>query len=649
MYEITFNDRTLYHPNSENYVVTSAVLHEELGNAGYMEITIPCVNPLFDIVKERSGKIALLKDDVEIWWGTVRDSSIDFSQNKSIYVVGEMAELNDSVQIQKQYMNATRTQVLLDFINNHNAMVEDDKKFAMGYILNDPEKLISIVADWEYTLDAIRNYICGEDEYIRIRRLNGVRYVDIVPIEDYGKHSEQYVSLGDNLLDYTESANTEEVATVCIPLGIKLKESDIPEHDAYLTCAEVNDGKVYVTNADAVERLGLITKVVHFDEVEQPQELLDKANEWLIQSQFAQLTLELSALDLSVIENDVDDYRVGDYVRAVCKPYGMDAWLPITQRETDLLNLSNNKITVGAETTKTITQIQNQTISAVIKEIPNKSSILEAAQRNASALINSAGTDGHVVLHENGDGVIYEILIMDTDDINTATKLWRWNENGFGFADSKDENGEWLFRTAITMEGEIVADFITSGTMLADRVFGGTLQGVEFYQTGTHGTIQIRDGWMYCDSVEGAGSAISMWGKEGGQHETLYGSKYMHYSSGGTFVDAETRYVVQAGRDKQSDERLKQNIETIPDEKSVEFINELRPCSYQMKDNPESTRYGFIAQEVKEALNNANLDDSGMIISGEYYGLNYQDFIPHLINYVKDLQNQIDELKGAKK
>ena len=80
-----------------------------------------------------------------------------------------------------------------------------------------------------------------------------------------------------------------------------------------------------------------------------------------------------------------------------------------------------------------------------------------------------------------------EILIMNTDDINTATKVWRWNSGGLGYS-TNGYNGPYT--TAITMDGRIVADFITAGGMSAERINAGTLQGVKII--GTTGSIA---GW----------------------------------------------------------------------------------------------------------------------------------------------------------
>jgi hypothetical protein len=49
-----------------------------------------------------------------------------------------------------------------------------------------------------------------------------------------------------------------------------------------------------------------------------------------------------------------------------------------------------------------------------------------------------------------------------------------------------------------------------------------------------------------------------------------------------------------------SDFNKKTNI--IPCDLGIEFLDTLRPVSFNYTNNPEKTFYGFVAQEVKEAL-----------------------------------------------
>lgn len=93
------------------------------------------------------------------------------------------------------------------------------------------------------------------------------------------------------------------------------------------------------------------------------------------------------------------------------------------------------------------------------------SDILSQAKENATELILKA-TTGYLIIREN------EILIMNTKDTTTATKIWRWNMNGFAYS-KKGINGP--YETAITMDGAIVADFITAGVINANLIKTGTM------------------------------------------------------------------------------------------------------------------------------------------------------------------------------
>ena len=100
-------------------------------------------------------------------------------------------------------------------------------------------------------------------------------------------------------------------------------------------------------------------------------------------------------------------------------------------------------------------------------------SILEKAQVHATNLITSA-MGGYVYKTQS------ELFIMDTNDPNTATKVWRWNLNGLGYS-SNGINGP--YNLAMTMDGKIVADFITTGVLAGITLSGNTIKGSIFKGT----------------------------------------------------------------------------------------------------------------------------------------------------------------------
>ena len=107
----------------------------------------------------------------------------------------------------------------------------------------------------------------------------------------------------------------------------------------------------------------------------------------------------------------------------------------------------------------------------VTNEIANERSVTQEAIDAATKLI-TGGLGGYVVMGLNADGQPQEILIMDTDSVDTAVHVIRMNKNGIGFSTTGYEGP---FTSAWTINGAFNADFITSGTMQANRIHGGTL------------------------------------------------------------------------------------------------------------------------------------------------------------------------------
>jgi len=106
----------------------------------------------------------------------------------------------------------------------------------------------------------------------------------------------------------------------------------------------------------------------------------------------------------------------------------------------------------------------NSTITANTKatENINVSSILTDASNKATQLITSAM--GGFIYKTNE-----ELFIMDTDNIATAQKVWRWNLNGLGYSSTGIQGP---YDLAITMNGAINANFITAGKIQANLIEG---------------------------------------------------------------------------------------------------------------------------------------------------------------------------------
>lgn len=127
-----------------------------------------------------------------------------------------------------------------------------------------------------------------------------------------------------------------------------------------------------------------------------------------------------------------------------------------------------------------------------IEQAPTITAMKQAVDSATGQITGNKG--GYVVLHSSTGGKEPdEILIMDTPDIKTAKKVWRWNKAGLGYS-SRGYNGP--YGLAMTQNGAIVADFITAGTLTANIIKSGILQSLNKVTSldMLDGTIQIKTG-----------------------------------------------------------------------------------------------------------------------------------------------------------
>lgn len=92
-----------------------------------------------------------------------------------------------------------------------------------------------------------------------------------------------------------------------------------------------------------------------------------------------------------------------------------------------------------------------------------------------------------------------------------------------------------------------------------------------------------------------------------------------------------------------SDVRLKDNINSLDKNDSVNKILKLEPKKYNFKNKPDEECYGFIAQEVKEIIP-AIIKISKTEELEDLHQIHYTALIPHLVNCIKDLYEKLEKL-----
>lgn len=135
-------------------------------------------------------------------------------------------------------------------------------------------------------------------------------------------------------------------------------------------------------------------------------------------------------------------------------------------------------ITLGSAKSNFVNTVGDvkEEISNVKNEVGHFPLLINTAVKNATSLITGQ-TGGYVVINTNSvSGQPYELLILDAPTIESAVNVWRWNVGGLGFS-KNGYNGP--YETAITSDGQIVADFITSGSLTANIIKAGVISSFD--------------------------------------------------------------------------------------------------------------------------------------------------------------------------
>ena len=536
MYEI-YADDLLIHSDVTPLDTVKAInphLTMEDSAAGSLEFSLPPINVGYsqETLKRMVTDIIVKSDGEFLWGGRILQDSYDFWNNRKILCEGELAFLNDSIQPPHKFnVDPTKGEVTTinsffeTLINNHNAQVGENRRFIKGEVTvhdgdqQEDDDAIYRFTNYETTLECMNEKLVEKLKgHLRVRHQNGQRYIDYITDSELSVNTQE-VRFGVNLLDFSKNIDMTELATVIVPRGnrLDLDESDpryIEGLEPYLTVESLPQktdesgkvwheaGSMFVKNPNAVEVFGWVPTVIDWQNVSDANTLYSKAVKYLQDEQYEKMTLEIKALDLKYLHNGDDAIKFLSKLRCISEPHGMDHTFIVSKMEIDLTDPGNSIYTLGSDLKMSLTQSAsrvNQAILEQIERIPSKSEILKAAQKNAYQMI--MGQDGsYVHLIPGEDGGIKRIEVtngptydpdadndesIDTDPFPDSTHRWVWTVGGLGHVGRDEVTNRWedigTMNVAMTMDGAIVADYITAGHMNCDRLDGGTIRGQNIY------------------------------------------------------------------------------------------------------------------------------------------------------------------------
>lgn len=194
-------------------------------------------------------------------------------------------------------------------------------------------------------------------------------------------------------------------------------------------------------------------------------------------NQYDAMSIEISAADLNLMGVNTDSFDIFYDVEVVSYPHGIDRYFPIIEITVPLDKPEEAVFKMGVTQDITLTgsgQRANQEFYDLIKSMPTEETVLNAAKSNANQLIKGA-LSGYITIRRNQAGQSDAIIIATApDDGYKTSSCWVWNMGGLGYF-PEGWDGTTLPNNAMTSDGSIVADRITTGTLMASLIHGNQI------------------------------------------------------------------------------------------------------------------------------------------------------------------------------
>lgn len=290
------------------------------------------------------------------------------------------------------------------------------------------------------------------------------------------------IRYGKNLTDLKQEENCSSVYTGVYPFWYSEQEGLV----------QLNEKIVKASGTYNFTRIYPLDLSQEWQEKPNQEQLRTRANSYMKANNIGVPAVSLTVSFVQLSQSSeyakyalLEDVHLCDTVGVEFPELNVNATAKCIKTIYDAISNKYVSIELGESRTNLASTIsdQKQAISDTITK-----TFMQQAIENATQLI-SGGLGGYVIMHSSTGGKYPdEILIMDTDDIATAKKVWRWNKGGLGYS-STGYNGP--FALAMTQDGQIVADFVKTGTMSANRINGGTL--ILGGKNNSNGTALIKD------------------------------------------------------------------------------------------------------------------------------------------------------------
>jgi phage minor structural protein len=349
----------------------------------------------------------------------------------------------------------------------HRFTFQTDYAEAKAFAVSKPKSLRAVLGGEEGSVLSLWG---GEFEWDNFK---------VIHHQGRGHNNGVVIEYGKNLTKFEHDSDISDVYTDLLPYAVTEDEEG---NETVITLAEQI---LQIGKATLSQRKTLIkdfTDSFDIDAVITEDLLREKAQKYLENNPLGietpTLTISFEALwkqpeYAAVLER----VALCDTVTVRHSELGISEHVKVIKTVYDTLAEKYVSITLGSAKASLLSTISDtaQSVDNIVQKVDRFPSLMQSAINSATKLITGQ-KGGYIVLHGDETGQPYELLVLDSPNIADAVNVWRWNVGGLGFS-SNGYNGP--YETAITSDGQIVADFITSGSLVANIIKAGVLSSVD--------------------------------------------------------------------------------------------------------------------------------------------------------------------------
>lgn len=312
--------------------ISAGTLHRAVGEIDSADFVLPPSNTMRDVPIKRASVISIQKDGVEIFRGSVADTSTDLRGSRTYSVDGAMLWLDDICKAPFTLSPSTVEYYVTALLTQYNAACAPARRILLGTVDSALPTLSVQHTEYVSTLSLLQEAMTAVGGTMRLRYAGGSVYLDVH--KNYRHMCTQQVDIRKNLLDLTDKIDGASLLTRVYPVG---KDG--------LTIDSVNGGIPYLINADAEALYGRIDGTMQVD-TDDPAVLKSTAASYLAKNCGLSRGIEVSAADLSGADTELEPFDIGDSVRVVSPPHGIDTVMTVSKVDTSLVG-DKDSLTLG--------------------------------------------------------------------------------------------------------------------------------------------------------------------------------------------------------------------------------------------------------------------------------------------------------------